>query len=184
MLAFSYLGVLAASLLYQAIGGTATPATTTSSPFSASTSLCCQTYDVFTNVFVPNTITLCTPLPTSSPSPTAPPPGFSPTVYDLCTRHCFGKPNGTPTPTTCPITCTSSTTYGTGPATTFAATTYTNPDVQGTGGGCSPTSSAGGAPPGQSHYGQCGGQGYKGPASCTAPYTCSAVSPTYYSQCL
>ncbi|KAL7270120.1 hypothetical protein RUND412_007184 [Rhizina undulata] len=35
----------------------------------------------------------------------------------------------------------------------------------------------------QTKYGQCGGQGYTGPSVC-ADGTCSAVSPTYYSQCL
>ncbi|KAB5588559.1 hypothetical protein CTheo_8001 [Ceratobasidium theobromae] len=34
------------------------------------------------------------------------------------------------------------------------------------------------------HYGQCGGTGYTGPTVCASPYTCTAVSPPYYYQCL
>ncbi|KAF9528018.1 hypothetical protein CPB83DRAFT_364703 [Crepidotus variabilis] len=37
--------------------------------------------------------------------------------------------------------------------------------------------------PFQTHYGQCGGQGYSGPTSCESPYTCK-VSSQWYSQCL
>ncbi|KAJ7686718.1 hypothetical protein B0H17DRAFT_1204141 [Mycena rosella] len=33
-------------------------------------------------------------------------------------------------------------------------------------------------------YGQCGGQGWTGPTTCTAGWTCVAVSSPYYSQCL
>ncbi|KAI0682923.1 glycoside hydrolase family 61 protein D [Cytidiella melzeri] len=42
-----------------------------------------------------------------------------------------------------------------------------------------PSSSAGAA----AHYAQCGGQGFTGPTTCVAPYTCTAQS-AYYSQCL
>lgn len=43
------------------------------------------------------------------------------------------------------------------------------------------TTSAPGAT--QTHYGQCGGQGWTGPTACVAPYTCVAANP-YYSQCV
>ncbi|KAF9522009.1 hypothetical protein CPB83DRAFT_151407 [Crepidotus variabilis] len=36
--------------------------------------------------------------------------------------------------------------------------------------------------PMQTHYGQCGGQGYNGPTQCQAPYTCKAQNQ-WYSQC-
>jgi len=39
------------------------------------------------------------------------------------------------------------------------------------------------AGPLQTHYGQCGGQGYSGPTTCESPYTCK-VSNDYYSQCV
>ncbi|KAJ9148532.1 Glucanase [Pleurostoma richardsiae] len=35
----------------------------------------------------------------------------------------------------------------------------------------------------QTHWGQCGGQGYTGPTACASPYTCQYSNP-YYSQCL
>jgi len=35
----------------------------------------------------------------------------------------------------------------------------------------------------QTHYGQCGGQGYSGPTACAAPYACQTANP-YYAQCL
>lgn len=35
----------------------------------------------------------------------------------------------------------------------------------------------------QTHWGQCGGQGYNGPTVCASPYTCQTQNP-YYSQCL
>ncbi|WPH04368.1 Hypothetical protein R9X50_00725800 [Acrodontium crateriforme] len=35
----------------------------------------------------------------------------------------------------------------------------------------------------QTHYGQCGGEGYTGPTTCASPYTCKYASE-YYSQCL
>jgi cellulase len=37
--------------------------------------------------------------------------------------------------------------------------------------------------PGQSQWGQCGGNGWAGPTTCMAPHTCQAQNP-YYSQCL
>jgi cellulase len=37
--------------------------------------------------------------------------------------------------------------------------------------------------PTQSHWGQCGGNGYGGPTVCASPYTCKFQNP-YYSQCL
>ena len=39
------------------------------------------------------------------------------------------------------------------------------------------------AEPTQTHYGQCGGKDYKGPAKCASPYTCKKQND-YYSQCL
>ncbi|CAE6445104.1 unnamed protein product [Rhizoctonia solani] len=45
-----------------------------------------------------------------------------------------------------------------------------------------PTTSA--APGTVAHWGQCGGTGYNGPTGCVSPYTCTAVSPPYYYQCL
>ncbi|KAJ3756809.1 hypothetical protein EV360DRAFT_84623 [Lentinula raphanica] len=33
-------------------------------------------------------------------------------------------------------------------------------------------------------YGQCGGTGYTGPTTCASPFTCTAISPPYYYQCL
>ncbi|TFK70568.1 acetyl xylan esterase [Pluteus cervinus] len=46
-----------------------------------------------------------------------------------------------------------------------------------------PTTSTGGPGPQQTHWGQCGGQGWAGPTVCVAPYTCQAASQ-WYSQCL
>ncbi|KAF4159600.1 hypothetical protein CNMCM6069_001243 [Aspergillus lentulus] len=43
------------------------------------------------------------------------------------------------------------------------------------------TSTAPGAT--QTHYGQCGGQGWTGPTACASPYTCKAQNQ-WYSQCL
>ncbi|QRV92146.1 carbohydrate-binding module family 1 protein [Ceratobasidium sp. AG-Ba] len=40
------------------------------------------------------------------------------------------------------------------------------------------------AGPTASHYAQCGGTGYSGPTTCESPYTCKAISPPYYYQCL
>ncbi|KAF8600291.1 hypothetical protein BDV93DRAFT_447816 [Ceratobasidium sp. AG-I] len=72
--------------------------------------------------------------------------------------------------TTTPVTSSSSTTKSTSSSTTKATTT-TAPITTTT----SQTSSA---------YGQCGGTGYTGPTTCASPYTCTAVSPPYYYQCL
>ncbi|EKM51820.1 carbohydrate-binding module family 1 protein [Phanerochaete carnosa HHB-10118-sp] len=38
--------------------------------------------------------------------------------------------------------------------------------------------------PAQTQYGQCGGTGYTGPTTCASPFTCEAISPPYYYQCL
>lgn len=46
-----------------------------------------------------------------------------------------------------------------------------------------PTKAASGASAQQSHWGQCGGNGYSGPTACQAPYTCKVQNP-WYSQCL
>ncbi|KZT41756.1 hypothetical protein SISSUDRAFT_1059083 [Sistotremastrum suecicum HHB10207 ss-3] len=57
------------------------------------------------------------------------------------------------------------------PTTTLPTTTATLPF-------CTPP------PAPQTHYGQCGGQGYAGATVCTSTFTCSPIAPTYYSQCL
>jgi cellulase len=44
-----------------------------------------------------------------------------------------------------------------------------------------PTTTAAG--PAQTHWGQCGGQGYTGPTVCASPYKCQVQNP-WYSQCL
>ncbi|KZT35792.1 hypothetical protein SISSUDRAFT_132326 [Sistotremastrum suecicum HHB10207 ss-3] len=169
-------------------------ATTTSS------SLCCQSYEVPGN---PTSLTLCGPTPTSTartitgppPPVQTPPPGLNTTLYYLCTAHCAGKstPGVPETSTVCPQSCSYSTTYGTGAGGTTTGYTVTNPDIEGTGAcpGPWPTTTSSGslsvtttALPAQTHWGQCGGAGYQGPSSCGSPYTCSAVAPTYYSQCL
>ncbi|KAH7914645.1 cellulase [Hygrophoropsis aurantiaca] len=71
---------------------------------------------------------------------------------------------------------------------TYSGTTGTG---TGTGGGTGSSSTApsrtttSSAPSAtQSHYGQCGGTGWTGPTTCASGYTCQAVSPPYYSQCL
>ncbi|KAJ7935711.1 carbohydrate-binding module family 1 protein [Mycena leptocephala] len=38
--------------------------------------------------------------------------------------------------------------------------------------------------PSQTQFGQCGGTGYSGPTVCASPFTCKAISPPYYYQCL
>jgi cellulose 1,4-beta-cellobiosidase len=45
------------------------------------------------------------------------------------------------------------------------------------------SSATGGSQTGADHWQQCGGQGWTGPTTCKAPYTCK-VSNAYYSQCL
>ncbi|KAI0697897.1 hypothetical protein BC835DRAFT_727559 [Cytidiella melzeri] len=40
------------------------------------------------------------------------------------------------------------------------------------------------AGPLQTQYGQCGGTGFTGPTTCASPFTCKAISPPYYYQCL
>ena len=57
-----------------------------------------------------------------------------------------------------------------------------------TGGTTAPPATTSAAPTGtegssQTHYGQCGGQGWTGPSACASPYTCSKLND-YYSQCL
>ncbi|KAF7363194.1 Glucanase [Mycena venus] len=52
-----------------------------------------------------------------------------------------------------------------------------------------PTSTSSTAPPGNTgscaaQYAQCGGQPWSGPTCCVSPFTCKAISPPYYSQCL
>ncbi|TFK65138.1 glycoside hydrolase [Pluteus cervinus] len=37
---------------------------------------------------------------------------------------------------------------------------------------------------GQTNYGQCGGEGWPGPFECEPPFTCVAISPPWFSQCL
>ena len=45
------------------------------------------------------------------------------------------------------------------------------------------TTTTGSPGPTQTHWGQCGGQGYTGPTVCASPYTCTYSNP-FYSQCL
>ncbi|KAF8747299.1 Carbohydrate-binding module family 1 protein [Rhizoctonia solani] len=70
------------------------------------------------------------------------------------------------------------------PTTTSApVTTTTNPPttpLPGTTPAPTTSASAGTVP----QWGQCGGTGYNGPTACISPYTCKAVSPPYYYQCL
>ncbi|EKM79487.1 hypothetical protein AGABI1DRAFT_74560 [Agaricus bisporus var. burnettii JB137-S8] len=40
------------------------------------------------------------------------------------------------------------------------------------------------AGPTQTQWGQCGGVGWTGPTVCASPFTCTPVSPPYYSQCI
>ncbi|KAJ3576693.1 hypothetical protein NP233_g243 [Leucocoprinus birnbaumii] len=64
--------------------------------------------------------------------------------------------------------------------------TYTGGSSGGGGGGTTtpPTTTTTTAPSGaQTHYGQCGGQGWTGPTSCVSGTTCQVLNP-YYSQCL
>ncbi|CAE6342587.1 unnamed protein product [Rhizoctonia solani] len=70
-----------------------------------------------------------------------------------------------PTTTSAPVTTTTSPPTTPLPGTTLAPTT---------------SASAGTVP----QWGQCGGTGYNGPTACISPYTCKAVSPPYYYQCL
>ncbi|KAJ7281954.1 RlpA-like double-psi beta-barrel-protein domain-containing protein-containing protein [Mycena rebaudengoi] len=46
----------------------------------------------------------------------------------------------------------------------------------------SPTTTAPGST--QTQFGQCGGTGYTGPTVCVTPFTCTPISPPFYSQCL
>ncbi|KAG8720209.1 Exoglucanase 1 [Ceratobasidium sp. 395] len=66
-----------------------------------------------------------------------------------------------------------STYTSTGTITTSTGPTTTKPVT-------SPTPTGGSV----AHYGQCGGTGWTGPTTCASPYTCKAVSPPYYYQCL
>ncbi|KAG8992748.1 hypothetical protein FRB90_000914 [Tulasnella sp. 427] len=78
--------------------------------------------------------------------------------------------------TTATTTKTSSTTTKTGSTSTKTSTTTTKSSTK-----ASTTTTASGSQ--QTHYGQCGGQGYTGPTTCQSPYTCT-YSNAYYSQCL
>ncbi|KIJ64532.1 carbohydrate-binding module family 1 protein [Hydnomerulius pinastri MD-312] len=62
-------------------------------------------------------------------------------------------------------------------------TSSTSHPITSTTSSAAPTSSGGTSSGTVPHYGQCGGQGYTGPTSCAAPYSC-VVSNQYYSQCL
>ncbi|KAI0043673.1 carbohydrate-binding module family 1 protein [Auriscalpium vulgare] len=67
---------------------------------------------------------------------------------------------------------------GTSKSTSTASASSTASSTS-SGGGASSTSSAAGAT--QTHYGQCGGQGWTGATVCATPYTCTSSSQ-YYSQ--
>ncbi|KAG9018954.1 hypothetical protein FRB90_007945 [Tulasnella sp. 427] len=95
-------------------------------------------------------------------------PGF--TGIDIPSGPSTGSTTTTTTTTTkVGTTTTTTTTKPSGTTTTTKPTTTTT------------TTTASGAQ--QTHYGQCGGQGYSGPTVCQSPYTCT-VSNQYYSQCL
>ena len=77
-----------------------------------------------------------------------------------------------------PTSTSTSTSSGTGTGnTTTAPTTITSPPSTTT-----TTSSVNGGSV-QTHWGQCGGNGWSGPTSCQPPYACSSQNP-WYSQCL
>ncbi|KAJ7134688.1 hypothetical protein C8R44DRAFT_610230 [Mycena epipterygia] len=83
-----------------------------------------------------------------------------------------------------PIT-TSVGTGGGGTTTTSASTsTITSASTSSTVSTTTTSSTTTAAGPSQTHYGQCGGTGFTGPTVCQSPYSCSAVSPPYYYQCL
>ncbi|KAJ7644187.1 hypothetical protein FB45DRAFT_897172 [Roridomyces roridus] len=71
---------------------------------------------------------------------------------------------------------TTTTTTGTGTTTSSASSTTSKTTTTTT-----TTTSIG---PVQTEFGQCGGTGYTGATTCAAPYTCKAISPPYYYQCL
>ncbi|QRW07436.1 beta-1,4-D-glucan cellobiohydrolase [Ceratobasidium sp. AG-Ba] len=74
-----------------------------------------------------------------------------------------------------------STYTGTGTITTSnGPTTTAKPTTTSTKPSSSPSPTSGTA----AHYAQCGGTGWTGPTTCASPYTCKAVSPPYYYQCL
>jgi len=68
--------------------------------------------------------------------------------------------------------------------TTTPTTAPTTPPVSGPGTTTNPTTTAPASGATQTHYGQCGGNGWTGPTVCASGTTCTAVSPPYYSQCL
>lgn len=71
-------------------------------------------------------------------------------------------------------------TGGTGPV---SSSSTTSPPATSTSTPVSTATSSQPAGPQQTHWGQCGGNGYTGPSVCASPFTCQASSP-YYSQCL
>ncbi|CCO37490.1 hypothetical protein BN14_11646 [Rhizoctonia solani AG-1 IB] len=62
---------------------------------------------------------------------------------------------------------------------TYSSTSQPGTTTAGTTAVPTPTSPSGTVP----QFGQCGGQGYSGPTTCAAPYTCK-VTNQWYSQCL
>ncbi|TDL22203.1 hypothetical protein BD410DRAFT_821374 [Rickenella mellea] len=90
-----------------------------------------------------------------------------------------GGGGGTPTTTPAPP----KTTTTTPPkSTTKPPTTSSAPPTSASSKPVTTSSTAPG--PTQTHYGQCGGNGWTGPTVCASPYTCTVVSGPYYSQCL
>ncbi|KAJ7761065.1 hypothetical protein B0H16DRAFT_1531734 [Mycena metata] len=79
-----------------------------------------------------------------------------------------GSGTGSAPPTSTTGSTTSSTRSTTSASTSTTSTTTTSTAV-------GPTAT---------HFGQCGGTGYTGPTVCQSPYTCTAISPPYYYQCL
>ncbi|KAG9004071.1 hypothetical protein FRB90_011060 [Tulasnella sp. 427] len=92
---------------------------------------------------------------------------------------------GTGSTTTTPTTTTTTTTTRTSPSSTTSKTTSSNSSKSDTTTTTTKTTTTTTTATGatQTHYGQCGGQGYTGPTVCASPYTCK-YSNAYYSQCL
>jgi hypothetical protein len=76
------------------------------------------------------------------------------------------------------------TSVGTGVGTTTSSSSSSTTTTTTTTSSTTTTTTTTAPGPTQTHYGQCGGTGWTGPTVCASPYTCNAVSPPYYSQCL
>jgi len=78
------------------------------------------------------------------------------------------------------------TSVGTGGSTTSSSSTSTITTIStsSTASTTTASSTTTAAGPTASHWAQCGGTGFSGPTVCASPFTCTAVSPPYYYQCL